>query len=114
MRGIAATKELANGLGLEAGKTLLDVGCGLGGPARHLAAVYNCKVTGIDLNGPFIEAAKMLAERTGLADRVSFQQGKCGLDLPFGDASFDFGWTQHVAMGIADRDRLYWEHPPRH
>jgi cyclopropane fatty-acyl-phospholipid synthase-like methyltransferase len=54
---------------------LLDVGCGLGGPARFLAATYGCHVTGIDLSQPFIEAARMLTERCGLADRASFLRG---------------------------------------
>jgi SAM-dependent methyltransferase len=106
VRGIAATKELALGLGLEADKTVLDVGCGIGGPARHLAAIFGCRVTGIDLNQPFIDVAKMLAERTALADRVTYQQADA-LDLPFGDGMFDCAWTQHVAMNIADRDQFY-------
>ena len=66
---------------------LLDVGCGLRGPARFLAATYGCHVTGIDLSQPFIEAARMLTERCGLADRASFLQGDA-LDLPFTDVSF--------------------------
>jgi ubiquinone/menaquinone biosynthesis C-methylase UbiE len=63
-------------------------------------------VTGIDLSQPFIEAARMLTERCGLADRVTFLQGDA-LDLPFTNALFDHAWTQHVAMNIADRAGFY-------
>ncbi len=50
----------------------------------------------------------MLAELVGLEDAVDYRQGSA-LDLPFGDATFDHAWTQHVAMNIADRGRLYSE-----
>src|SRR5260221_14592964 len=50
----------------------------------------------------------MLAERTRLADKVTYRQGDA-LDLPFADASFDLLWSQNAAMNIADRDRLYGE-----
>jgi ubiquinone/menaquinone biosynthesis C-methylase UbiE len=93
-------------LHLEPGVTVLDVGCGLGGPARFLAATYGCHVTGIDLSQPFIEAARMLTERSGLADRVTFLQTNA-LELPFADAFFDHAWTQHAAMNIADRVGFY-------
>ena len=106
VRGLGATRELAEALGINAGVSLLDVGCGLGGPARFLAATYGCHVTGIDLSQPFIEAARMLTERCGLAGRVTFLQGDA-LDLPFTDASFDHAWTQHVAMNVADRVGFY-------
>ena len=106
VRGLGATRELAEALGINAGVSLLDVGCGLGGPARFLAATYGCHVTGIDLSQPFIEAARMLTEHCGLAGRVTFLQGDA-LDLPFTDALFDHAWTQHVAMNVADRVGFY-------
>jgi SAM-dependent methyltransferase len=106
VRGLGATRELAESLGLGAGANVLDVGCGLGGPARFLAATYQCHVTGIDLSQPFIDAAQMLTERAGLSDMVTFRQGNA-LNLPFADESFDHAWTQHVAMNIADRAGFY-------
>ena len=106
IRGAAATTQLAERLVIPQGATLLDIGCGLGGPARHLATRYGCTVTGIDLNQAFIDIATMLTDRTGLADRVHLQQGDA-LALPFAPASFDLAWTQHVAMNIADRGALY-------
>ena len=93
-------------LGIEQGATLLDIGCGLGGPARFLAATYGCRVTGIDLSRPFVEAAELLTRRCGMTEDVAFQQADA-LDLPFNKASFDLAWTQHVAMNIADHETLY-------
>jgi len=101
-----ATKHLAAMLAPSPGEHLLDIGSGLGGPARYLAKVCGCRVTGIDLTAEFVATAADLARRTGLADRVDFQQGSA-LDLPFADASFDLAWSQNVAMNIADRPRYY-------
>jgi ubiquinone/menaquinone biosynthesis C-methylase UbiE len=102
VRGLAATRELAERLALTPASRVLDVGCGLGGPARCLAATTGCHVTGIDLSQPFIEVATGLGLACGLADRLEFRQADA-LALPFADATFDQGITQHVAMNIADR-----------
>ncbi|MFZ4539691.1 class I SAM-dependent methyltransferase [Propionivibrio sp.] len=105
-RGYAATSELGKRLSVKPGDHVLDVGCGLGGPARHLASVYECFVTGIDLSQPFIGLATMLSRRTGLSDRVRHLCADA-LQLPFGAASFDLAVTQHVSMNIADKSRFY-------
>lgn len=107
-RGLAATAELAKLARITAGMSVLDVGSGVGGPARFLAATYGCQVTGVDLSGPFVEAARYLTERTGLSAQVSFQTGSA-LELPFDNGRFDIALLQHVAMNIADRARLYRE-----
>jgi len=108
VRGLTATKELAAELQITADSTVLDVGSGLGGPARFLAATYGCHVTGIDLNQNFVDVANMLAARAGLTDKVTYRWANA-LNLPFGPTSFDHVWTQHVAMNIADREGLYRE-----
>lgn len=108
VRGLAATKELAQALDIEAGSEILDVGCGLGGPARFLAATCHCHVTGIDLSQPFVDVGTMLTDRCGLASNLAFRCADA-LDLPFGEGSFDAAWTQHVAMNIANRERFYGE-----
>jgi SAM-dependent methyltransferase len=105
-RGILATGELAAAARIDSSTHVLDVGCGIGGPARYLAATFGCKVTGIDLSPAFIDAATYLTARCGLSDRVSFQVGDA-LNLPFDDASFDSVFLQHVAMNIEDRTGLY-------
>ncbi len=107
-RGLEATREQTELVELGVDTHVLDVGCGIGGPARHLASEFGCRVTGLDLTEEFCRVAAMLAERTGLADRAVFRQGDA-LDMPFMDASFDLVWTQHASMNIADKARLYAE-----
>jgi SAM-dependent methyltransferase len=108
VRGLAATKELAEAARVGPGAMVLDVGSGLGGPSRYLAATYGCHVTGIDLNASFVEAATYLAERAGFVDQVAYECADA-LALPYDDGRFDIAWTQHVAMNIEDRARLYGE-----
>jgi sarcosine/dimethylglycine N-methyltransferase len=93
---------------IAAGTSVLDVGAGIGGPARLLAAAFGCKVTGVDLSASFVDAARYLTERTGQSDLVSFETASA-LELPFEDNRFDVVLLQHVAMNIADRTRLYGE-----
>jgi len=107
-RGLAATAELANLAGVTADMSVLDVGSGVGGPARFLAATYGCRVTGLDLSEPFVDTARYLTERTGQSEQVSFETGSA-LELPFDDDCFDVVVLQHVAMNISDRTRLYCE-----
>jgi sarcosine/dimethylglycine N-methyltransferase len=107
-RGLAATADLAKLAGITAEMSVLDVGSGVGGPARFLAATCGCRVTGVDLSEPFVEAARYLTVRTGQGGQVSFQAASA-LELPFDDASFDVALLQHVAMNIADRAKLYRE-----
>ncbi len=108
LRGIHATEELASAARLEPSSRVLDLGCGIGGPARYLAATFDCQVTGVDLSPGFIDAATYLTARTGLSDRVRFQTGDA-LHLPFEDGTFDAVLLQHVAMNIEDRPALYAE-----
>jgi cyclopropane fatty-acyl-phospholipid synthase-like methyltransferase len=44
-RGLVATRELAEALAPSGGDSVLDVGCGLGGPARLPAGEHGCDVT---------------------------------------------------------------------
>ena len=107
-RGLAATAELGTLAGVTAGMSVLDVGSGVGGPARFLAATCGCQVTGVDLSEPFVDAARYLTERTGQSGQVSFEAASA-LELPFERGRFDVVLLQHVAMNIADRPRLYRE-----
>jgi SAM-dependent methyltransferase len=108
IRGRTATAELASGLGLGPGMRVLDVGCGIGGPSRYVAATFDCHVLGIDLTEEFCRVAALLANKVGLGDRVEYRQGDA-LAMPFADASFDAAYTQHVAMNIEDKAALYAE-----
>jgi ubiquinone/menaquinone biosynthesis C-methylase UbiE len=108
MRGRAATVELTGALGLTAGMRVLDVGSGIGGPSRYVAATYGCQVVGIDLTEEYCRVAGMLSERVGLSDRVEYRPGNA-LAMPFADEAFDAAYTQHAAMNIEDKARLYAE-----
>ncbi len=107
-RGMEATKELAEALTVKLGDHLLDVGCGIGGPARYVAHRFGCRVTGIDLTAEFCDVARHLTRLLGLQDKVSFECGNA-LSMPFADASFDGAYSMNVSMNIADKAALYRE-----
>jgi ubiquinone/menaquinone biosynthesis C-methylase UbiE len=108
IRGRAATLEIAEAMAINDASIVLDLGSGLGGPARTLAEVISCQVTGIDLTPEFCETAARLSEWTGLADRTRFAVGDAtALDFP--DGAFDAAMTIHVAMNIADKAGMYRE-----
>jgi len=106
--GQAATLQLAQLAGMGIGMRVLDLGCGLGGPARTLAQHYGCKVTGLDLTEEFCRVATMLTGLCGMQDDVSFLHGNA-LHMPFDDGAFDLVWTQQAGMNIEDKLRLYQE-----
>ncbi len=85
---------------------MLDVGSGIGGSARMIAARYGAQVTGVDLTPDFVETAQALSETVGL--KAEFVVGSA-LNLPFADASFDLATLLHVGMNIADKPRLFAE-----
>ncbi len=70
------------------GKRILDIGCGIGGPAMDMVRLHGAEVVGIDLEEPLIERANSDAKQAGLDDRCSFQTVTLG-SLPFDDESFD-------------------------
>jgi len=106
--GLEATKRLGDLLRPGADRKVLDVGSGLGGPARFMSATFGCHVTGIDLTGDFVRIATTMSGYAGLSDKTTFVVGNA-LQMPFEDASFDLAYSQHVAMNIADRAGLYRE-----
>jgi SAM-dependent methyltransferase len=107
-RGFPATVELADRLPVKAEHHIVDIGCGLGGPARYFAQRFRCTVSGIDITRPFVEAARKLTALLRMEDRVHIQHGDA-TQLPFADGVFDGAYTQHVTMNIADRARFFGE-----
>lgn len=107
-RGVEATADAAALMPARAGDHLLDVGSGLGGPARWIARHFDCRVTGIDLTPAFCAAARHLNTRLGCDERVRFEVADA-LTLPFPDASFDGAYSMNVSMNIADKAALYRE-----
>jgi SAM-dependent methyltransferase len=104
--GREATRDLARLAGIGEGDRVIDIGCGIGGPARTLAAEFGCVVTGIDVVAEYVRAAEMLAALVGLDDRVSFRRGDAAALLP-GEGRYDVAWTQHVTMNVEDKAGLF-------
>ena len=107
-RGVVATGELVALLDPQPGEHILDIGSGIGGPARWIAARCGCRVTGVDLTPEFCAAARALNAATGMEDRVTIVEGSA-LDLPFPEANFNRAYSQNVVMNIADKPRFYRE-----
>lgn len=107
-RGLEATQEMADGLDISPSDHILDIGSGIGGPARYLSDRFGCTVTGIDLTAEFCQVARHLTGALALDDKVTFEQGNA-LDMPFSDASFDGAYSMNVSMNIADKAALYAE-----
>src|SRR5688572_2447135 len=108
IRGREATVELAARAALKPGLRVLDVGSGLGGSARYLAAEHGCRATGIDLTQEYVDTANALAKMVGLDALVNYRRASA-LDIPEAAGSFDAVWTEHVQMNIADKRRFYGE-----
>ena len=107
-RGLEATEDMADLLDVSAAHHVLDVGSGIGGPARYMARRFGCRVSGIDLTAEFCEVARRLTSLLGLDERVDLRQGDA-LAMPFADATFDRACSMNVSMNIADKRALYRE-----
>lgn len=106
--GLEAALDVARGAGVNGSARVLDVGSGMGGPARVYAHAFGATVQGIDLTPEFVEVATSLSARVGLDHQVSFTVGNATA-LPFEDGSFDIATMIHVGMNIRDKDRVFSE-----
>jgi SAM-dependent methyltransferase len=96
-------------LDLSAGKTLLDVACGSGGPALRIAASTGCSVVGIDLHEQAIATAKALASQRNLGERAEFCVVNAGEQLPFPDMRFDAITCVDAVNHLPNRPRVLAE-----
>ena len=106
--GITGTRFVSDKLDLSNTSKVLDIGCGLGGPARFIAETYKSSVTGIDLTPSYIETGVALNELVGLTDKVSLLTASA-LDIPFCDNYFDAAYMIHVGMNVANKRQLMSE-----
>lgn len=106
--GLEATQELARQMELRPGLRLLDVGSGIGGPARYFAGEHGCRVTGIDLTEEFVRVAGSLTRLTKLDGLAEFRQGSA-LEMPFERGTFDGAYMIHVGMNVADKAGVFRE-----
>jgi len=93
--------KLLNGIGTH-GKRILDIGCGIGGPAFEMAGTHGATVVGIDLEAPLIARATQAAFDLDLSDKCTFQTVAAGL-LPFDDETFDIVISSGAFTQIADK-----------
>lgn len=100
--------ETAKKAQVESGKTLLDVGCGIGGPACLLAAEFGLNVTGVDLLDWNVDWATSLAAQRGLSAKCRFIQSNA-LSMPFDDGSFDYVFGMDAWCHVPGRDNLLKE-----
>jgi sarcosine/dimethylglycine N-methyltransferase len=103
--GTDAIRAAADRLGLGSTSRVLDIGAGIGGPARYLAHTTGCHVTAIELQPELDAIAVDLTERSGLSDRVTHICGDA-LTYPLPDASFDAVVSWLAILHIPDRRRL--------
>lgn len=106
--GLGASRALLELAGIGADDNVLDIGAGLAGCARFLAAETGCTVECIEMSTDYCVGARLLNELTGLGGKVFIKQGSA-LDLGYPDASFDVVWMQNVGMNIEDKSKLYQE-----
>jgi arsenite methyltransferase len=101
-RELVATKEHVARLSPKPSHRILDIGSGIGGPARYMAHTFGCHVIGIDVTPQFVAAASQLTEGCGLSDLAEFHELDA-VKLPFEDASFDAATCLYVGMNLNDK-----------
>ena len=106
--GRAGTLALARLANVRRGERVLDVGAGIGGPARALARHCGAQVTAVEPTERFANLARTLTDHAGLSDRVTVVRTD-GSALPFTDASFDLAWTQAVWQSVENKRALALE-----
>jgi ubiquinone/menaquinone biosynthesis C-methylase UbiE len=106
--GREATEAIAAQMHLRPGMKLLDIGSGIGGPARYFASAHGCHVTGIDLTPEYVRTAQTLSALVGVSASGQFEQGSA-TGLPFENDSFDSAYMFHVGMNIQDKAKLIRE-----
>jgi SAM-dependent methyltransferase len=106
--GAEATAALLEQLDLRPDMEVLDIGSGIGGPARMISARYGCRVTGVDLTAHFVDTARALSAMCGMSERVRFEVGSA-IALPFPDGSFNLALLLHVGMNVPDKTALFRE-----
>ncbi len=106
--GIEATTALLDQLTIAHDTRVLDLGCGLGGTARHILHRYGAHVVGVDLTPDYVAAGRALNDRLHLSEGIDLVEGSV-LDLPVDEGAFDLVTMFHVGMNIPDKERLFAE-----
>ena len=102
-------QEIPQLLGLKRDSFVLEIGCGSGGYALHLADKLGCQIVGLDTNEPGIRSAKELAQTTALGSRARFEQCDASKNLPFDDETFDAVFSNDVLCHVPGRLDVFVE-----
>jgi ubiquinone/menaquinone biosynthesis C-methylase UbiE len=107
------TTEESNGipqlLDLRLNSSVLEVGCGSGGYALHLAGKVGCRLVGLDINAAGVRNANQLALARGLASQAHFEKCDVSKNLPFEDNTFDAVFSNDVLCHLPGRPEVIGE-----
>jgi len=106
--GLQATNDMLALANFSPDDRVLDIGCGIGGPARNIAQHCETRVIGLDLSFDYCMAAEIISSQLKMSQQTGFVQANA-VHLPFADNSFSGIWTQHVTMNIEHKDLLIGE-----
>jgi SAM-dependent methyltransferase len=101
--------EIMRQLEISAASHVLEIGCGSGRYAIHVAEKTGCRVLGIDINAPGIHNANQLAAAQNLSERARFEICDVSKQLPFADSAFDSVFSNDVLCHIPGRQALLCE-----
>lgn len=104
--GLQSNDEVMRILGLDPSMKVLDVGCGIGGPARYISWKSGCAVTGVDIQECLVEAGNKVTSLVGLTDKVRLITGDVTQPL-FSTETFDAVISLLVILHIEDRTALF-------
>jgi len=103
------SKEIPQLLDLRLNSSVLEIGCGSGGYALHLAEKVGCRLVGLDINAPGVRNANRLALARGLASQARFDQCDVSKELPFEDKTFDAVFSNDVLCHLPARPEILGE-----
>ncbi len=103
------SKEIPRLLDLRLSSSVLELGCGSGGYALHLAEKVGCRLVGLDINAPGVRNANQLALARGVASQARFEQCDVSDSLPFDDNAFDAVFSNDVLCHIPGRPKVLGE-----
>jgi len=99
---------LAHHMGLRQGMTVMDIGCGIGGPLRNIAKFANVKVVGLNNNEYQVNRARRMAKDSNLGDLASYIKGDF-MNIPAKDATYDAAYAIESTCHAPDRVGVYSE-----
>lgn len=107
--GIESTQLIFQHSNFKQGQNIIDIGCGLGGPARYVANNFNVNVTGIDLTTEFIDVGNKLSKKVNLDELVNLILGDAQSLPEIEDKTYHHAYTMHAGMNIKNKLKCYKE-----